>query len=228
MDMPISIDPNEWDHKTASRGYLEFDNVLCLSRWDGVSSSHISFRPNLVKQLPLSDRWVLEIFTCTVDSSILRCHLGRFWSMVDVRFNLKALRQRLVLFRKRPSLQEPLPSLWERRCICARARTNGWYFPIGFYWQPWGTIWNHLAEAVTFRWSKQRSPARAVVKDPISLFRFFLSALDLVKDPLCGVQRGYRRCDRLDRRNVGTIMDADQIIVDQGEIVGRRRWIDGK
>ncbi len=63
MDMPISIDPNENGvTETASRGYLEFDNVTFA--YPGETESpvlhNISFQAKpLAKRSPLSDRQVL-------------------------------------------------------------------------------------------------------------------------------------------------------------------------
>ena len=75
MDMPISIDPNENGvTETASRGYLEFDNVTFA--YPGETESpvlhNISFqaKPGETIALYRLDRF-WEIFTCAVDSSIL-------------------------------------------------------------------------------------------------------------------------------------------------------------
>ena len=239
MDMPISINPNEDGvTETDTQGYLEFDNVTFA--YPGETESpvlhNISFKAK-------PGETIAFIGSTGSGKSTLVQLIPRFYDVtlgkilvdgVDVReYNLKALRQKIgfipqkallftgtiaenLRYGKEEASQEELSQAAE----VAQAKD--------FIESREERFETHLAEGGSnlSGGQKQRlSIARAVVKKPdIYIFDDSFSALDYKTDAVLR-----RRLKEVTGRatvlivaqRVGTIMDADQIIVlDQGEIVG--------
>ena len=240
MDMPISIDPNENGvTETASRGYLEFDNVTFA--YPGETESPVLH--NISFQAKPGETIAFIGSTGSGKSSLVQL-IPRFYDVtlgkilvdgVDVRdYNLKALRQKIgfipqkaLLFtgtiaenlrygKKDASVQE-----LEQAAEISQAKEF-----IDSREERFDT---HLAEGGSnlSGGQKQRlSIARAVVKDPDAfIFDDSFSALDYKTDATLRKRLKEVTGDAtvlIVAQRVGTIMDADQIIVlDQGEIVGR-------
>jgi len=240
MDMPISINPNEDGiTKTDTQGYLEFDNVTFA--YPGETESpvlhNISFKAK-------PGETIAFIGSTGSGKSTLVQLIPRFYDVtlgkilvdgVDVReYNLKALRQKIgfipqkallftgtiaenLRYGKEEASQEELSQAAE----VAQAKD--------FIESREERFETHLAEGGSnlSGGQKQRlSIARAVVKKPeIYIFDDSFSALDYKTDAV--LRRRLKEVTGqatvlIVAQRVGTIMDADQIIVlDQGEIVGR-------
>ena len=240
MDMPISINPNEDGiTETETKGYLEFDNVTFA--YPGETESpvlhNISFKAK-------PGETVAFIGSTGSGKSTLVQLIPRFYDVtlgkilvdgVDVReYNLKALRQKIgfipqkallftgtiaekLRYGKEEASQEELSQAAE----VAQAKD--------FIESREERFETHLAEGGSnlSGGQKQRlSIARAVVKKPdIYIFDDSFSALDYKTDAV--LRRRLKEVTGqatvlIVAQRVGTIMDADQIIVlDQGEIVGR-------
>ena len=240
MDMPISIDPNENGvTETETKGYLEFDNVTFA--YPGETESpvlhNISFKAKPGETIAFIGS------TGSGKSSLVRL-IPRFYDVtlgkilvdgVDVRdFNVKALRhkigfipQKALLFtgtiaenirygKEDASIEE-----LDKAADVAQAKEF-----IGSKEEQFDT---HLAEGGSnlSGGQKQRlAIARAVVKEPdIYIFDDSFSALDYKTDATLRKRLKEVTGDAtvlIVAQRVGTIMDADQIIVlDHGEIVGR-------
>ena len=240
MDMPISIDPNENGvTETASRGYLEFDNVTFA--YPGETESPVLH--NISFQAKPGETIAFIGSTGSGKSSLVQL-IPRFYDVtlgkilvdgVDVRdYNLKALRQKIgfipqkallftgtiaenLRYRKEDASVEEL----EQAADISQAKEF-----IDSREERFDT---HLAEGGSnlSGGQKQRlSIARAVVKDPdVFIFDDSFSALDYKTDATLRKRLKEVTGDAtvlIVAQRVGTIMDADQIIVlDQGEIVGR-------
>ena len=240
MDMPISINPNENGvTETDTQGYLEFDNVTFA--YPGETESpvlhNISFKAK-------PGETIAFIGSTGSGKSTLVQLIPRFYDVtlgkilvdgVDVReYNLKALRQKIgfipqkallftgtiaanLRYGKEEASQEEL----SQAADVAQAKD--------FIESREERFETHLAEGGSnlSGGQKQRlSIARAVVKKPdIYIFDDSFSALDYKTDAL--LRRRLKEVTGqatvlIVAQRVGTIMDADQIIVlDQGEIVGR-------
>ena len=240
MDMPISINPNEDGvTETETKGYLEFDNVTFA--YPGETESpvlhNISFKAK-------PGETIAFIGSTGSGKSTLVQLIPRFYDVtlgkilvdgVDVReYNLKALRQKIgfipqkallftgtiaanLRYGKEEASQEELSQAAE----VAQAKD--------FIESREERFETHLAEGGSnlSGGQKQRlSIARAVVKKPdIYIFDDSFSALDYKTDAV--LRRRLKEVTGqatvlIVAQRVGTIMDADQIIVlDQGEIVGR-------
>jgi len=240
MDMPISINPNEDGiTETETKGYLEFDNVTFA--YPGETESpvlhNISFKAK-------PGETIAFIGSTGSGKSTLVQLIPRFYDVtlgkilvdgVDVReYNLKALRQKIgfipqkallftgtiaenLRYGKEEASQEEL----SQAADVAQAKD--------FIESREERFETHLAEGGSnlSGGQKQRlSIARAVVKKPeIYIFDDSFSALDYKTDAVLR-RRLKEVTDQatvlIVAQRVGTIMDADQIIVlDQGEIVGR-------
>ena len=240
MDMPISINPNEDGiTETDTQGYLEFDNVTFA--YPGETESpvlhNISFKAK-------PGETIAFIGSTGSGKSTLVQLIPRFYDVtlgkilvdgVDVReYNLKALRQKIgfipqkallftgtiaenLRYGKEEASQEEL----SQAADVAQAKD--------FIESREERFETHLAEGGSnlSGGQKQRlSIARAVVKKPdIYIFDDSFSALDYKTDAV--LRRRLKEVTGqatvlIVAQRVGTIMDADQIIVlDQGEIVGR-------
>ena len=240
MDMPISINPNEDGvTETETQGYLEFDNVTFA--YPGETESpvlhNISFKAK-------PGETIAFIGSTGSGKSTLVQLIPRFYDVtlgkilvdgVDVReYNLKALRQKIgfipqkallftgtiaanLRYGKEEASQEELSQAAE----VSQAKD--------FIESREERFETHLAEGGSnlSGGQKQRlSIARAVVKKPeIYIFDDSFSALDYKTDAV--LRRRLKEVTGqatvlIVAQRVGTIMDADQIIVlDQGEIVGR-------
>ncbi|ESV55696.1 multidrug ABC transporter ATP-binding protein [Streptococcus agalactiae LMG 14747] len=240
MAMPISISKNEDGvTETASKGYLEFDNVTFA--YPGETESpvlhNISFKTKPGETIAFIGS------TGSGKSSLVNL-IPRFYDVtfgrilvddVDVRdYNLKALRQKVGFIPQKAllftgSIGENLkygksdataPELDEASDV-AQARE--------FIESREERYETHLAEGGSnlSGGQKQRlSIARAIVKKPdIYIFDDSFSALDYKTD--AELRRRLKEVTEeatvlIVAQRVGTIMDADQIIVlDEGEIVGR-------
>ncbi len=240
MTMPISISKNEDGvTETASKGYLEFDNVTFA--YPGETESpvlhNISFKTKPGETIAFIGS------TGSGKSSLVNL-IPRFYDVtfgrilvdgVDVRdYNLKALRQKVGFIPQKAllftgSIGENLkygksdataPELDEASDV-AQARE--------FIESREDRYETHLAEGGSnlSGGQKQRlSIARAIVKKPdIYIFDDSFSALDYKTD--AELRRRLKEVTEeatvlIVAQRVGTIMDADQIIVlDEGEIVGR-------
>ncbi|KIS18311.1 ABC transporter ATP-binding protein [Streptococcus equi] len=240
LDMPISISKNE-DGITASttRGYLEFDNVTFA--YPGETESpvlhNISFKTRPGETIAFIGS------TGSGKSSLVNL-IPRFYDVtlgrilvdgIDVRdYQLKALRSKIGFIPQKAllftgTIEENLKygksdashSELEQATEVSQAKDFITSREKGYQ--------THLAEAGSnlSGGQKQRlSIARAVVKQPdIYIFDDSFSALDYKTD--AELRRRLKEVTQdatvlIVAQRVGTIMDADQIIVlDQGEIVGR-------
>ena len=240
MDMPISIDPNENGvTETASRGYLEFDNVTFA--YPGETESpvlhNISFRAKPGETIAFIGS------TGSGKSSLVQL-ITRFYDVtlgkilvdgVDVRdYNLKALRQKIGFIPQKAllftgTIAENLRYGKEDASVQELEQAAEISQAKEFIDSREERFDTHLAEGGSnlSGGQKQRlSIARAVVKDPdVFIFDDSFSALDYKTDATLRKRLKEVTGDAtvlIVAQRVGTIMDADQIIVlDQGEIVGR-------
>ena len=240
LDMPISINPNEDGiTETASRGYLEFDNVTFA--YPGETESpvlhNISFKAKPGETIAFIG------LTGSGKSSLVQL-IPRFYDVtlgkilvdgIDVRdYQLKALRQKIGFIPQKALLftgtiaenlrygkEDASHEELDQAADVAQAKD--------FIESRKERFETHLAEGGSnlSGGQKQRlSIARAVVKEPdIYIFDDSFSALDYKTDAT--LRRRLKEVTQdatvlIVAQRVGTIMDADQIIVlDKGEIVGR-------
>ncbi|CAM3389233.1 ABC transporter ATP-binding protein [Streptococcus pluranimalium] len=240
MEMPLSISKNEDGVKeTETKGYLEFDNVTFA--YPGETESpvlhDISFKTKPGETIAFIGS------TGSGKSSLVNL-IPRFYDVtfgrilvdgVDVRdYNLKALRQKVGFIPQKALL---FTGTIGENLKYGKADATGLELDEAsdvaqareFIDSREERYETHLAEggANLSGGQKQRlSIARAIVKKPdIYIFDDSFSALDYKTDATL------RRCLKevtedatvlIVAQRVGTIMDADQIIVlDEGEIVGR-------
>ncbi|MFC3929029.1 ABC transporter ATP-binding protein [Streptococcus caprae] len=240
MAMPISIKPNkDGVTETQTKGYLEFDNVTFA--YPGETESpvlhNISFKTR-------PGETIAFIGSTGSGKSSLVSLVPRFYDVtlgkilvdgVDVRdYNLKALRQKIGFIPQKAllftgTIEENLKygkadATYEELDQAADVSQAKVF--IESREEAYAT---HLAEGGNnlSGGQKQRlSIARAVVKQPdIYIFDDSFSALDYKTD--AELRRRLKEVTQeatvlIVAQRVGTIMDADQIIVlDEGEIVGR-------
>ena len=240
MAMPISIDPNDDGvTETATKGYLEFDKVTFA--YPGETESpvlkDISFKAKPGETIAFIGS------TGSGKSSLVNL-IPRFYDVtlgkilvdgVDVRdYQLKALRQKIGFIPQKAllftgTIEENLKygksdaTSEELQAAADIAQAKEFIESRDDRYQ------THLAEGGSnlSGGQKQRlSIARAVVKKPdIYIFDDSFSALDYKTDAqlLARLKEVTQEATVLIvAQRVGTIMDADQIIVlDKGEIVGR-------
>lgn len=240
MDMPISIDPNENGvTETASRGYLEFDNVTFA--YPGETESPVLH--NISFQAKPGETIAFIGSTGSGKSSLVQL-IPRFYDVtlgkilvdgVDVRdYNLKALRQKIGFIPQKAllftgTIAENLRYGKEDASVEELEQAADISQAKDFIDSREDRFETHLAEGGSnlSGGQKQRlSIARAVVKDPdVFIFDDSFSALDYKTDATLRKRLKEVTGDAtvlIVAQRVGTIMDADQIIVlDQGEIVGR-------
>ena len=242
MDMPISIDPNEDGvQETETHGYLEFDNVTYA--YPGETESPVLHNISFSAK---PGETIAFIGSTGSGKSTLVQLIPRFYDVtlgkikvdgVDVRdYRLKSLRQKIgfipqkallftgtiadnLRYGKEDASHEDL----HQAADVAQAKDFIESREEGFA--------THLAEGGSnlSGGQKQRlSIARAVIKGPdIYIFDDSFSALDYRTDAI--LRRRLKEVTQdatvlIVAQRVGTIMDADQIIVlDKGEIVGRGR-----
>ena len=240
MDMPISIDPNENGvTETASCGYLEFDNVTFA--YPGETESPVLH--NISFQAKPGETIAFIGSTGSGKSSLVQL-IPRFYDVtlgkilvdgVDVRdYNLKALRQKIGFIPQKAllftgTIAENLRYGKEDASVQELEQAAEISQAKEFIDSREERFDTHLAEGGSnlSGGQKQRlSIARAVVKDPdVFIFDDSFSALDYKTDATLRKRLKEVTGDAtvlIVAQRVGTIMDADQIIVlDQGEIVGR-------
>ena len=242
MDMPISIDPNENGiRETETHGYLEFENVTFA--YPGETENPVLHNISFTAKPGETIAFIGS--TGSGKSSLVQL-IPRFYDVtlgkikvdgVDVReYRLKSLRQKIgfipqkallftgtiaenLRYGKEDASREEL----DQAADVAQAKDFIESREEGF-----GT---HLAEGGSnlSGGQKQRlSIARAVIKEPdIYIFDDSFSALDYRTDAI--LRRRLKEVTQdatvlIVAQRVGTIMDADQIIVlDKGEIIGRGR-----
>jgi len=242
MDMPISIDPNEDGvQETETHGYLEFENVTFA--YPGETESPVLHNISFTAK---PGETIAFIGSTGSGKSTLVQLIPRFYDVtlgkikvdgVDVRdYRLKSLRQKIgfipqkallftgtiadnLRYGKEDASHEDL----DQAADVAQAKDFIESREEGFA--------THLAEGGSnlSGGQKQRlSIARAVIKGPdIYIFDDSFSALDYRTDAI--LRRRLKEVTQnatvlIVAQRVGTIMDADQIIVlDKGEIVGRGR-----
>ena len=242
MDMPISIVPNENGiRETETHGYLEFENVTFA--YPGETENPVLHNISFTAKPGETIAFIGS--TGSGKSSLVQL-IPRFYDVtlgkikvdgVDVReYRLKSLRQKIgfipqkallftgtiaenLRYGKEDASREEL----NQAADVAQAKDFIESREEGF-----GT---HLAEGGSnlSGGQKQRlSIARAVIKEPdIYIFDDSFSALDYRTDAI--LRRRLKEVTQnatvlIVAQRVGTIMDADQIIVlDKGEIVGRGR-----
>ena len=242
MEMPISIDPNEDGiQETETHGYLEFDNVTFA--YPGETESPVLHNISFTAK---PGETIAFIGSTGSGKSTLVQLIPRFYDVTlgkikvdgfDVRdYRLKSLRQKIgfipqkallftgtiadnLRYGKEDASHEDL----HQAADVAQAKDFIESREEGFA--------THLAEGGSnlSGGQKQRlSIARAVIKGPdIYIFDDSFSALDYRTDAI--LRRRLKEVTQdatvlIVAQRVGTIMDADQIIVlDKGEIVGRGR-----
>ena len=240
MDMPISIDPNENGvTETETKGYLEFDNVTFA--YPGETESpvlhNISFKAKPGETIAFIGS------TGSGKSSLVQL-IPRFYDVtlgkilvdgVDVRdFNVKALRHKIGFIPQKAllftgTIAENLRYGKEDASIEELDKAADVAQAKEFIESKEEQFDTHLTEGGSnlSGGQKQRlSIARAVVKEPdIYIFDDSFSALDYKTDATLRKRLKEVTGDAtvlIVAQRVGTIMDADQIIVlDHGEIVGR-------
>ena len=242
MDMPISIDPNENGiRETETHGYLEFENVTFA--YPGETENPVLHNISFTAKPGETIAFIGS--TGSGKSSLVQL-IPRFYDVtlgkikvdgVDVReYRLKSLRQKIgfipqkallftgtiaenLRYGKEDASREEL----NQAADVAQAKDFIESREEGFR--------THLAEGGSnlSGGQKQRlSIARAIIKEPdIYIFDDSFSALDYRTDAI--LRRRLKEVTQnatvlIVAQRVGTIMDADQIIVlDKGEIVGRGR-----
>ena len=240
MDMPISIDPNENGvTETESKGYLEFDNVTFAypGETENPVLHNISFKAKPGETIAFIGS------TGSGKSSLVQL-IPRFYDVtlgkilvdgVDVRdFNVKALRHKIGFIPQKAllftgTIAENLRYGKEDASIEELDKAADVAQAKEFIESKEEQFDTHLAEGGSnlSGGQKQRlSIARAVVKEPdIYIFDDSFSALDYKTDATLRKRLKEVTGDAtvlIVAQRVGTIMDADQIIVlDHGEIVGR-------
>ena len=242
MDMPISIDPNEGGvSETATHGYLEFENVTFA--YPGETENPVLHNISFCAKPGETIAFIGS--TGSGKSSLVQL-IPRFYDVtlgkikvdgVDVRdYRLKSLRQKIGFIPQKALLftgtiaenirygkeDASHKDLYQAADV-AQAKDFIESREEGFA--------THLAEGGSnlSGGQKQRlSIARAVIKNPdIYIFDDSFSALDYRTDAI--LRRRLKEVTQnatvlIVAQRVGTIMDADQIIVlDKGEIVGRGR-----
>ena len=242
MDMPISIDPNEDGiQETETHGYLEFDNVTFA--YPGETESPVLHNISFTAK---PGETIAFIGSTGSGKSTLVQLIPRFYDVtlgkikvdgVDVRdYRLKSLRQKIGFIPQKALLftgtiadnlrygkEDASHEDVHQAADVAQAKDFIESREEGFA--------THLAEGGSnlSGGQKQRlSIARAVIKGPdIYIFDDSFSALDYRTDAI--LRRRLKEVTQdatvlIVAQRVGTIMDADQIIVlDKGEIVGRGR-----
>lgn len=240
MAMPISIDPNDDGvTETATKGYLEFDKVTFayLGETESPVLKDISFKAKPGETIAFIGS------TGSGKSSLVNL-IPRFYDVtlgkilvdgVDVRdYQLKALRQKIGFIPQKAllftgTIEENLKygksdaTSEELQAAADIAQAKEFIESRDDRYQ------THLAEGGSnlSGGQKQRlSIARAVVKKPdIYIFDDSFSALDYKTDAQLRARLKEVTQEAtvlIVAQRVGTIMDADQIIVlDKGEIVGR-------
>ena len=240
MDMPISIDPNENGvTETATKGYLEFDNVTFA--YPGGTENPVLHNIS-VKAKP--GETIAFIGSTGSGKSSLVQLIPRFYDVtlgkilvdgVDVRdFNVKALRHKIGFIPQKAllftgTIAENIRYGKEDASIEELDKAADVAQAKEFIESKEEQFDTHLAEGGSnlSGGQKQRlSIARAVVKEPdIYIFDDSFSALDYKTDSTLRRRLKEVTGDAtvlIVAQRVGTIMDADQIIVlDHGEIVGR-------
>ena len=240
MDMPISIDPNENGiTETETKGYLEFDNVTFAypGETENPVLHNISFKAKPGETIAFIGS------TGSGKSSLVQL-IPRFYDVtlgkilvdgVDVRdFNLKALRHKIGFIPQKAllftgTIAENIRYGKEDASIEELDKAADVAQAKEFIESKEEQFETHLAEGGSnlSGGQKQRlSIARAVVKEPdIYIFDDSFSALDYKTDATLRKRLKEVTGDAtvlIVAQRVGTIMDADQIIVlDHGEIVGR-------
>ena len=223
MEMPISINPNEDGvTETDSHGYLEFDNVTFAYPGETIAfiGSTGSGKSSLVQLIP-------RFYDVTLGKILV--------DGVDVRsYNLKALRQKIGFIPQKAllftgTIAENLRYGKENASREELVQAADVAQARDFIESKEERFETHLAEGGSnlSGGQKQRlSIARAVVKEPdIYIFDDSFSALDYKTDAI--LRSRLKEVTQnatvlIVAQRVGTIMDADQIIVlDKGEIVGR-------
>ena len=242
IDMPISIDPNEEGiQETETHGYLEFDNVTFA--YPGETESPVLHNISFTAK---PGETIAFIGSTGSGKSTLVQLIPRFYDVtlgkikvdgVDVRdYRLKSLRQKIGFIPQKALLftgtiadnlrygkEDASHVDLHQAADVAQAKDFIESREEGFA--------THLAEGGSnlSGGQKQRlSIARAVIKGPdIYIFDDSFSALDYRTDAI--LRRRLKDVTKdatvlIVAQRVGTIMDADQIIVlDKGEIVGRGR-----
>ena len=242
MDMPISIDPNEGGiRETETHGYLEFENVTFA--YPGETENPVLHNISFCAKPGETIAFIGS--TGSGKSSLVQL-IPRFYDVtlgkikvdgVDVRdYRLKSLRQKIGFIPQKALLftgtiaenirygkEDASHKDLHQAADVAQAKEFIDSRDEGFA--------THLAEGGSnlSGGQKQRlSIARAVIKNPdIYIFDDSFSALDYRTDAI--LRRRLKEVTQnatvlIVAQRVGTIMDADQIIVlDKGEIVGRGR-----
>ena len=242
MDMPISIDPNEGGiRETETHGYLEFENVTFA--YPGETESPVLHNISFCAKPGETIAFIGS--TGSGKSSLVQL-IPRFYDVtlgkikvdgVDVRdYRLKSLRQKIGFIPQKALLftgtiaenirygkEDASSADLNQAADVAQAKDFIESREEGFA--------THLAEGGSnlSGGQKQRlSIARAVIKNPdIYIFDDSFSALDYRTDAI--LRRRLKEVTQnatvlIVAQRIGTIMDADQIIVlDKGEIVGRGR-----
>ncbi len=242
MDMPISIDPNEGGiRETETHGYLEFENVTFA--YPGETENPVLHNISFCAKPGETIAFIGS--TGSGKSSLVQL-IPRFYDVtlgkikvdgVDVRdYRLKSLRQKIGFIPQKALLftgtiaenirygkEDASSADLNQAADVAQAKDFIESREEGFA--------THLAEGGSnlSGGQKQRlSIARAVIKNPdIYIFDDSFSALDYLTDAI--LRRRLKEVTQnatvlIVAQRVGTIMNADQIIVlDKGEIVGRGR-----
>ena len=242
MEMPISIDPNEGGiRETETHGYLEFENVTFA--YPGETENPVLHNISFCAKPGETIAFIGS--TGSGKSSLVQL-IPRFYDVtlgkikvdgVDVRdYRLKSLRQKIGFIPQKALLftgtiaenirygkEDASSADLNQAADVAQAKDFIESREEGFA--------THLAEGGSnlSGGQKQRlSIARAVIKNPdIYIFDDSFSALDYRTDAI--LRRRLKEVTQnatvlIVAQRVGTIMDADQIIVlDKGEIVGRGR-----
>lgn len=240
MDMPLSISKNE-DGITESQthGYLEFDNVTFAypGETENPVLNNISFKTKPGETIAFIGS------TGSGKSSLVNL-IPRFYDVtfgkilvdgIDVRdYNLKALRSKIGFIPQKAllftgTIGENIKYGKEDASLLELDQATDVSQAKDFIESREEGYQTHLAEGGSnlSGGQKQRlSIARAVVKNPdIYIFDDSFSALDYKTD--AELRKRLKSVTKdstvlIVAQRVGTIMDADQIIVlDQGEIVGR-------